>query len=224
MAAAARPGALSAAAPRAYRRSERTADAVVHAAGLSLGPLACLALALAALDRAGLRLTLALVLYGAGLMAMLVFSAAYNLAAPGPLKAVLRRLDHAAIFTMIAGTYTPVMLLAIDRPWGTALLAAVWAGALCGAAVKLLRPAGLERVSVAAYLALGWAVIPAIGPVARALPALDLALLIAGGLLYSVGTVFHLWQRLPYHDAAWHGFVLGGAACHYAVIYRLAAA
>jgi hemolysin III len=223
MAAAARTGALSAA-PRAYRRSERTADAIVHAAGLALGPLACLALALAALDRADLRLALALAPYAAGLMGMLAFSAAYNLASPGPRKAVLRRFDHAAIFTMIAGTYTPVMLLAIDRPWGAALLAIVWAGALCGAAVKLLRPAGLERFSVAAYLALGWALIPAIGPIARALPALDLALLIAGGLLYSVGTVFHLWQRLPYHDAVWHGFVLGAAACHYAVIYRLAMA
>jgi hemolysin III len=223
MAASAR-AALSGAAPRACRRSERTADAVVHAAGLSLGPLACLGLVLAALERADLRLAAALALYGAGLMAMLVFSAAYNLAAPGPLKVVLRRLDHAAIFTMIAGTYTPVMLVAIGRPWGAALLAVVWAGALAGAAVKLLHPAGLERLSVPAYLALGWALIPAIRPIARALPAPDLALLIAGGLLYSAGTIFHLWRRLPYHDAVWHAFVLGGAACHYAVIYRLAVA
>jgi hemolysin III len=221
MAASARV-ALNAAAGRASARSERTADAVMHAAGLSLGPLACLALLLAALDRADLRLGVALALYGAGLMAMLAFSAAYNLAAPGPLKARLRRFDHAAIFTMIAGTYTPVMVLAVGGRLGAAVLAVVWAGALAGAAVKLLRPAGLERLSVPAYLALGWALVPALGPIGRALPALDLALLIAGGLLYSVGTVFHLWRRLPYHDAIWHGFVLGGAACHYAVIYRLA--
>ncbi|MFO1058169.1 MAG: hemolysin III family protein [Dongiaceae bacterium] len=221
MAASARV-ALSGAAPRTGQRSERAADAAVHAAGLSLGPLACLALLLAALDRADLRLGVALALYGAGLMAMLAFSAAYNLAPPGPLRPWLRRLDHAAIFTMIAGTYTPVMVVAVGGTLGAGLLAVVWAGALAGAAIKLLRPAGLERLSVPAYLALGWAVVPALGPIARALPALDLALLLGGGLLYSAGTVFHLWRRLPYHDAIWHGFVLAGAACHYAVIYRLA--
>jgi hemolysin III len=207
-----------------YSRGERIADAVVHALGVSAALIGCTALAVTASRPVGTRLAVALGLYAAGLLAMLGCSALYNLANEGSRKALLRRLDHAAIFAMIAGTYTPVALLAISGTWGWGLLGVVWAGAAGGVVLKLLAPGRFERASTAAYLLLGWAGLAALDPLTSALPPRDLALLAGGGLLYSLGVAVHLSTRLPYHNALWHAFVLAAAACHYAVVLRLAAA
>ena len=180
-----------------YSRGERIADAVVHALGVSAALAACAVLAAAAPRPVGTRLMIALGLYAAGLLAMLGCSALYNLANEGPRKALLRRLDHAAIFVMIAGTYTPVALLAIGGAWGWGLLVVVWAGAAGGVVLKLLAPGRFERASTAAYLLLGWAGLAALGPLTSALPARDLALLAGGGLLYSLGVAVHLSTRRP---------------------------
>src|SRR4051812_11028317 len=138
---------------------------------------------------------LALLLYAAGLLAMLGCSAAYNIAGPvdgwAERRGLLRRLDHAAIFTMIAGTYTPVVGIGVGGLWGWALLAMIWAGALGGVALKLLAPGRVERISVFAYLILGWAGILVVEPLLEALPPRDLLLLLAGGVLYSLGTLLH---------------------------------
>jgi hemolysin III len=206
-----------------HGRGERIADAVVHALGVPAALAGCAALALAAPRPMGARAAVALGLYAAGLLAMLGFSALYNLAGEGRRKAVLRRLDHAAIFAMIAGTYTPVALLGIGGAWGWGLLAVVWTGAAGGAALKLLAPGRHEGASIVAYLLLGWAGLGALGPLLAALPPRDLALLAGGGLLYSLGVAAHLSTRLRYHDALWHALVLAAAACHYAVVLRLAA-
>ena len=207
-----------------YSRGERAADAVVHAVGFTAALAACAGLAAAVPRPAGIRVVVALGLYAAGLVAMLGCSALYNLAATGPRKALLRRLDHAAIFGMIAGTYTPVALLAVGGASGCALLAVVWTGAAGGVALKLLAPRRFERVATAAYLLLGWAGLAALDPLLAALPPRDLALLAGGGLLYSLGVAVHLSTRLPYHNPLWHALVLAAAACHYAVVLRLAAA
>ena len=211
-----------------YTPAERRADAVVHAVGLALGLAACVALAAAALPRpdAGPRLLVGLGLYAAGLLAMLACSALYNLAgtAAPARKRLLRRLDHAAIFLMIAGTYTPFALVAIGGAWGAGLLAFVWAVAAGGVAAELLGLRRGERLAVAAYLLLGWSILPALGPLAAAVSPVGVALLAAGGVLYSVGTVFHLWRGLPFQNAVWHGFVLAAAACHYAAVLREVAA
>ncbi|HEU4518461.1 MAG TPA: hemolysin III family protein, partial [Microvirga sp.] len=181
--------------------AERRADAAVHAAGLALGLAGCAGLAAAALARPdlGLRLLAGLGLYAAGLLAMLACSALYNLAggAAPARKRLLCRLDHAAIYLMIAGTYTPFALVAIGGAWGAGLLAFVWAVAAGGAAAELLGLRRGERLAVAAYLLLGWSVLPALGPLAAAVSPSGVALLAAGGVLYSAGVVFHLWRRLP---------------------------
>jgi hemolysin III len=207
-----------------YSRGERAADAVVHVLGVSAALAAGAALAVTAPRPAGAHVVVALGPYAAGLLAMLGCSALYNMSGEGPRKALLRRLDHAAIFAMIAGTYTPVALLAVGGAWGRGLLAVVWAGAVGGAALKLVAPARFERASIAAYLLLGWAGLAALQPLLAALPPRDVALLVAGGLLYSLGVVVHLSTHLPYHNAIWHALVLAAAACHYAVVLRLAAA
>ena len=205
--------------------AEWRADAAVHALGLTLGSVGCVALAVMALPRAGDPLRVAaLVAYAVGLLAMLGCSALYNLAPEGGRKRLFRELDHAAIFLMIAGTYTPFTLVRIAGTWGTGLLAFVWAVAAAGIAVELL---GLRRAkwpSTAAYLLLGWSVLAALGPLSAAVSPAGLALLVAGGVLYSVGVAFHLWTRLPYHNVVWHGFVLAAAACHYAAVLREVAA
>lgn len=201
-----------------YSRPERIADAVVHGLGLLFGLAACISLAIALLRSHDALLWLALGLYGAGLLAMLGCSALYNLCGPGRWKTMFRRLDHAAIFVMIAGSYTPFLLVAIGGAWGLGLLAFVWTVALCGAAVKLLWPRRFDRLSIAAYLLLGWSIVVALDPLTGALSAAGVALLGVGGLLYSLGVLFHLWQRLPYQNAIWHVFVLAAAACHFSAV------
>ena len=208
-----------------YATAERRADAAVHVVGLAFGLSACLVLGRAM--RSGghdLGTIAALAVYAGGLMAMLACSALYNLAEDGARKRLYRRLDHAAIFLMIAGTYTPFALVALGGAWGVGLLAVVWTAAAAGIAVELLDRGRHDNLSVAAYLLLGWAVLPALGPLAGALSPAGLALLVVGGVLYSVGAVFHVWTSLPYQNAIWHGFVLTAAACHYAAVLREVAA
>ena len=201
-----------------YSRPERIADAVVHGLGVVFGLAACVFLAIAVLPTHDALLWLAVGLYGTGLLAMLTCSALYNLAGPGRWKAVFRRLDHAAIFVMIAGTYTPFTLISIGGAWGTGLLTFVWIVALCGVALKLVWPRRFDRLSVAAYLLLGWSIVVALDPLLGAVSAAGVVLLGLGGLLYSLGVVFHLWQRLPYHNAIWHACVLVAAACHFSAV------
>jgi hemolysin III len=123
---------------------------------------------------------------------------------------------------MIAGTYTPFILIKLNTTWGLGLLAVVWTMAAIGIAIKLLIPRYLEGLSVALYLVQGWAVLAAWEPLTTALPGQVLTLLMAGGVLYTVGVVFHLWDRLPYQNAIWHGFVLSAASCHFAAVVCVA--
>lgn len=166
----------------------------------------------------------ALSVYAAGLMAMLGFSTAYNILPPSPRKWLLRRFDHSAIFLMIAGTYTPLLLALHDRAWAWMLGVVVWAGALAGIALKLLLPGRFDRVSVGLYLLLGWVGLLALEQLSRSLPERTLHLILLGGLLYSAGVIFYLWQSLKFQTAIWHGFVALGAAAHFAGIAHLTVA
>jgi hemolysin III len=166
----------------------------------------------------------ALAAYAGGLIGMLTCSLLYNASTDPRRRQILRRFDHAAIFAMIAGTYTPVTLLAVGGLAGHAVLAVVWAGAIAGAALKLAAPARFERLSLFAYLALGWAGAMITPRLIEALPPGTVALLIAGGLLYTIGVAAHLWTRLRFHAVLWHGCVVAAAACHYVVVLRVMAA
>lgn len=202
----------------AYSVAEYRADRIVHVVGLVAAPVAVLVLLSVALSGAGWLAALSVAVYGAGLLAMIGCSALYNLSPESPRRDWLRRLDHAAIYAMIAGTYTPFTLLWLPPRWGWAFCLGVWAVALAGMILKLAYPYRLERLSVVLYLALGWSIVIVIDRVMASLDPAAGALLIAGGLLYSVGVVFHLWRRLPYQNAIWHGFVLLAAGCHFAAV------
>lgn len=203
-----------------YRSGERAADRWVHIVGIGGGIAGATAVGAVAAARGSALLLLCAAVYAAGLLAMLGCSELYNLAPPSPRKEFLRRLDHAAIFAMIAGTYVPFALGALGGTTGLALVAGVGLLAAGGIAIKLLPPRCLERLSIAVYLLLGWSVVLVAEPVALALSAGGLSRVLAGGALYSAGVGFHLWRRLPFHNALWHGFILAAAACHYAAVMR----
>src|SRR5262245_56523940 len=199
-------------------RLELAADCVIHVLGIAGGSIAAASL-LALIARRDDWLEFAAVLiYAIGLLAMLSCSAAYHLARSSPWRAGLRRLDHAAIFVMIAGTYTPFTLLRLDGGGSWFLATAVWSIAGIGMFVKLCRRCDLRYASVAPYLLLGWLGIIAIDPLVHSLGWQNLALIAAGGALYSIGVVFHVWERLPFQNAIWHTFVLAAAALHYAAV------
>ncbi|WP_063635442.1 PAQR family membrane homeostasis protein TrhA [Azospirillum humicireducens] len=200
-----------------YSLGERRADAVVHAVGVTAGIAGFVWLLNAAVfsDSLPNRTALALAIYGLGLVGMLTASAAYNLAPPGFGKSMLRRIDHAMIFVMIAGTYTPFTL---GLGQGVVLGGAVWGGAAFGAALKLRFPGRFHRLGLALYLGLGWAIVTALEPLGSALSPPALWLLVAGGLLYTVGVVFHLMDRMPYNNAVWHLLVLAAASCHFVAV------
>jgi len=200
---------------------ERAADAVVHVLGLGLGvPAAVTVVVLAAFVGSASDVITA-ALYAAGMVAMLGCSAAYNMLHRHRWRDWLQRFDHAAIFAMIAGTYTPFMRL-LEPGWALGLTASVWGVAGAGIAGKLLRPFGdgtlVRALSVALYLALGWIGLIAIEPFMTSLAWQTLLLIVVGGVIYSAGVVFHLWHRLAYQNAIWHGFVLIAACVHYAAV------
>jgi hemolysin III len=201
-----------------YTLRERVADGCIHIIGVTASLVAMTALLIIGVKSDTALWAASLTIYGLALVATFSCSAGYNLVVRPKLKEVLRRLDHAAIFLMIAGTYTPFILIKMNTPWGLGLLAVVWAMAAIGIAIKLFAPRYLEGLSTALYLVQGWAVIAAWEPLMSAMPGRVLTLLVAGGVLYTVGVVFHLWERLPYQNAIWHGFVLSAASCHFAAV------
>jgi hemolysin III len=201
-----------------YTLRERVADGCIHIIGVTASLIALTALLIIGVKSETTPWAASLTIYGVALVASFSCSAGYNLVVRPTLKEVLRRLDHAAIFLMIAGTYTPFILIKMNTPWGLGLLAAVWGMAGIGIAIKLFAPRYLEGLSTALYLVQGWAVIAAWEPLMSAMPGRVLTLLVAGGVLYTVGVVFHLWERLPYQNAIWHGFVLSAASCHFVAV------
>jgi hemolysin III len=208
---------------RLYSERELALDRAIHWLGVSAGVAGAIALVIVFARDHGASGFIPVALYAVCLVTMLTCSAAYNLAPASARREWLRRLDHAAIFMMIAGTYTPFTALRLGGTWSILLTAGIWSIALAGAAAKLAFPRRLEGASVALYLALGWIGVIAARPILAALDLPTLVLLAAGGLLYTVGTAFHLWRSLPFQNAIWHACVLSAASCHYAaVLYGVA--
>ncbi len=198
--------------------AERIVDGCIHFLGIVGSIVAVSVLLKFSAPSLPVISTAGLAIYGVAMIAMFAFSAAYHLLPHPDLRDRLRRMDQAAIFVKIAGTYTPFMLVVLGGYWGYGLLGAIWAVSLIGAGVKLFLPGRLAGCTIALYLGLGWAALIAIRPLADVMPSQAVILLTAGGLLYTIGVVFHLWERLPFQTAIWHGFVLAAATCHFAAI------
>jgi hemolysin III len=201
-----------------YDRAELIADGVVHIVGVSFGLIAATVLIVLTALYATVLDIVAVSVYVAGLLAMLVLSATYNLWPVSRAKWVLRRFDHSAIYMLIAATYTPLIIEVKDSFFAIALLIGVWCVAIVGIVLKLALPGRFDRLAVGLYLAMGWSGLMLYDAVVKALPTMALAFLIAGGVFYSLGVIFHAWRRLRFQNVIWHCFVLSGAACHYTAV------
>ena len=193
------------------------ADLIVHVIGLSFAVLGGAVLLALAFGLGPLREGASVSIYVAGLIAMLTASTAYNFAKTR-WRPILRRLDHAGIFIMIAGSYTPFTTLRLHGAWAVGMTAAVWGLAGLGVAAKLCLPGLGRRFWVGLYLGLGWLVLVAIKPMIDGLSWIALALLAAGGLVYSTGAVFYVLKKLKFRRAIWHGHVVGASALHYVAV------
>lgn len=190
----------------------------MHVAGV-IGALVAVPvmITLAAIWHGDLSTVAAASVYGASLIAMFAASALYHLVTLPRWRSVLRRLDHAAIYVKIAGTYTPfAVLFGGDRAgW---ILGGIWAAAVIGSAVKVLAPGRFEWLTLGLYLAMGWAVVVIGGPILEGVSTASLALIVTGGGLYTIGVLFHLWDGLPFQNAIWHALVLAATFVFYAAI------
>jgi hemolysin III len=201
-----------------YDRAELIADGVVHLLGVGIGLVASVILVVIASRSADAGEIASVVIYVVALLAMLGLSASYNLWPRSPLKWILRRLDHSAIYLLIAGTYTPFVAQLKTGLTSAGLLIGIWGTATVGMLLKLLLPGRFDRLSVALYLLLGWSGVVVYNEIAASLTPATLWLLAAGGLVYSAGVVFHVWQSLRFQNAIWHAFVLAAAAVHYSAV------
>jgi hemolysin III len=204
-----------------YDRHELLADGVVHAIGVSLGLIAAAVLIVVACYFATAADIAAVSIYAAGLITMLALSAIYNLFPVSRWKWILRRFDHSAIYVLIAATYTPFIAQMKMSVTSVVLMGGVWTVAAAGIVLKLFFPGRFDRLAIVLYLAMGWSGVMVYDVIAAALPSLTLWLIAIGGLLYSAGVIFHVWERLRFHNAIWHGFVLLAASFHYAAVLDL---
>jgi len=204
-----------------YDRAELIADGIVHVVGVCFGLIAATVLIVLTSIYATVFEVAVVSVYVAGLLAMLVLSATYNLWPVSRAKWVLRRFDHSAIYVLIAATYTPFIMEVKDSILAIVLLIGVWCVAIVGIVLKLALPGRFDRLAVGLYLAMGWSGMMLYDAVVAALPAMALWFVAAGGLLYSFGVIFHAWQRLRFQNVIWHCFVLLGAACHYTAVLDL---
>jgi hemolysin III len=197
-----------------YTLGEEIAHAVTHGVGFVLSVVGLVALVLAASVRGDAWHVVGCAVFGATLVLLYAASTLYHAIPNSGAKRILRRLDHAAIFLLIAGTYTPFTLVNLNGGWGWTLLVVVWGLAISGIALQLTIPRAARRVSVPLYLAMGWLVVIAFGPLVRSVQPEGVVLLVLGGVIYTLGVIFYAWSRLPYSHAVWHVFVLAGSACH----------
>ena len=204
--------------PRHYPTpAAKCADLVVHVVGLTLALVGGIVLLALAVRAGSITAVVGVSIYAAGVVAMLAFSTAYNFANAHH-RPVLRRLDHAGIFLMIAGSYTPFTIHNLKGPWAWGMTAAVWSVAALGVLMKLYVPRLDRRISLALYLAMGWLVVVAMKPMIDNVTWVALLLLLAGGVLYTTGVIFYVNKRLKFARAIWHGHVVAAAAAHWAAV------
>jgi len=204
-----------------YDKAELIADGVVHILGMIFGLVAATALIVLTSVYATPGQIVSVCVYAAGLLGMLGLSATYNLWPVSPVKWFLRRFDHSAIYVLIAATYTPFLAHMQNLVLGIAILVGVWGVAAFGIYMKVRWPGRYDRLAVLLYLAMGWSGVMAYDSLVSSLPNSTLWLVAIGGVIYSLGVVFHAWERLRFQNAIWHSFVLIAAGVHYAAVLDL---
>lgn len=198
----------------AQARREELANTLTHGLGVLASAIAAVLLIIMAASRGDAWKIVSAVVFGMSLLALYSASTMYHAARAPRLKARLKVVDHAAIYLLIAGTYTPFTLVSLRGGWGWSLFGVIWALAVAGVVFKIFFIGRFHRLSTAIYILMGWLVIIAVVPMLRELSTVTLAWLLAGGLSYTGGTAFYHAKKLPYAHAVWHVFVLIGSLCH----------
>jgi hemolysin III len=204
--------------PHLETPAEEVASSVTHAVGGLLASCALTMLIVFAALAHDSRRVVAVSIYGATLVVMYVASAVYHTVRTQRIKKAMRVLDHASIYLLIAGTYTPILLISMPRSWGWSLFGVIWGIAVLGVIFKLKYVGRFETFSTALYVVMGWLVIVAFKPLFASFPTGGLLWMFAGGMAYTVGVAFYLWDRLPFNHAIWHLFVLAGSVCHFFLV------
>ncbi|WP_130831554.1 PAQR family membrane homeostasis protein TrhA [[Erwinia] mediterraneensis] len=203
-----------------YCLAEEIANSISHGLGCLFGIVGLVLLLTQAVEmRADALAITSYSLYGGSMILLFLASTLYHAIPQQKAKRWLKKFDHCAIYLLIAGTYTPFLLVGLKSPLAHGLMVVVWSMALLGIIFKLTIAHRFKVLSLATYLTMGWLSLIVIYQLALKLEAGGIWLLSAGGIIYSLGVIFYVARRIPYNHAIWHGFVLGGSACHFCAIY-----
>ena len=203
---------------RPYPLHEEVANGITHGIGAVLSLIGLIWLVVMAAQRGDARQIVSFSIYGGSMVALYLASTLYHSVQRPRIKQVFRTLDHAMIYLLIAGTYTPFLVLSLRGPLGWTLLALVWGIALAGIGAKTLFTRYFRKPTPWLYILMGWLGVIGIGRALTAIPLRSLLLIATGGVIYTLGVLFYAWRKLPYNHAIWHLFVLGGSTCHYLAV------
>jgi len=194
---------------------EEIANSVIHGIGAILSVVMLVVLVISAKNSGDASRITSLSIYASTMILLYLASTLYHGISDPKTKKIFKVLDHSAIYLLIAGTYTPVVLVTLRGAWGWALFGTIWGLALVGIIFKSLAIKKLKVISLLTYILMGWLVVIAINPLLQNAPRGLIYWLLAGGLSYTLGTIFYCWEKLPFHHSIWHLFVLGGSASHF---------
>ncbi|MEZ9623893.1 hemolysin III family protein [Vibrio sp. 10N.222.55.A3] len=211
---------MSASSASEYSDIEERANAITHGLGVVLGVVGLILLLIRAFDHQADILTIAsMAAYGSSIILLFLASTLYHSITTEKTKRLLKTLDHCAIYLLIAGSYTPFLLVSLRTPLAMGLMAVIWGIALVGIIMKIAFVYRFKRLSLVTYLAMGWLSLIVVYQLAMNIEMGGLVLLALGGVIYSLGVIFYVAKRIPYNHAIWHLFVLAGCACHFFAIY-----
>ena len=198
---------------------EEVANSVTHGIGLFLSIVGLVILVVLAKIHGDIWRIVSFSIYGSSLIILYAVSTLYHSFLSRPrINHILKVIDHSAIYVLIAGTYTPFTLVSLRGAWGWSFFGIIWGLTLAGIFFKIFFIKKFLVLSTTSYLIMGWLALIAVYPILKNIPLGGIGWLVAGGIFYSVGVIFHLWDKLPFHHAIWHLFVLGGSICHYFAI------
>ncbi len=203
-----------------YSKAEEVANSLSHGVGILFGIVGLILLLIKAvnLDADAVTLT-SMSVYGGSIIILFLASTLYHAIPHQKVKRALKTFDHCAIYLLIAGSYTPFLLVSLRTPLAIGLMVVIWLIALIGTLFKLVFVYKFEKLSLFTYLAMGWLSLIVIYQLAVSLDIGGLILLAVGGVIYSIGVIFYVSERIPFNHAIWHGFVLAGSACHFFAVY-----
>jgi len=203
-----------------YSFAEEIANSISHGLGCLFGIVGLILMLNQAIERQADTITfISYSLYGGSMILLFLASTLYHAIPAGPARPWLKKFDHCAIYLLIAGTYTPFLLVALRTPLAYGLMAVIWGLALAGILFKLTIAHRFKALSLVTYLCMGWLSLIVVYQLAMTLAPGGIWLLAIGGIIYSLGVIFYVARRIPYNHAIWHAFVLGGSICHFCAIY-----